>query len=91
MENPMADIETIKQIADPAERARRIGVILGKLPDAMSELRAMRQAAVLELRAQGWSHAQIGEALGIHRNRAAQIADGKPGGGKGGGTKATTE
>lgn len=80
----MADIETIKEIADPAERARRIGVILGKLPEVAAELRELRQSAVLELRAAGWSHAKIGEALGVHRNRAAQIADGKPGGGKGG-------
>lgn len=79
-------MERIKKIRDPADRARRIGAALAKLPPLAAELRALRQAAVLELRDAGWSFTQIGEALGVHRNRAQQIAEGRPGGGKGGRT-----
>jgi DNA-directed RNA polymerase specialized sigma24 family protein len=77
VENPLADIERIERIEDPAERAVEVGRVLNALRASAAELRAMRQAAVLELRAKGWSHAQIAEALGIHRNRAQQIAEGR--------------
>ncbi len=78
----MADIENVKKIADPVERAKAVGKALAALPDVAAELRAMRQEDVLRLREQGWSFGKIGEALGIHRNRVQQIADGKTSGGK---------
>lgn len=84
VENPVADINRIKKIRDPAERARRIGVALAKLTPVATELRLMRQAAVLELRDAGWSYGRIGEALGLHRNRVQQIAEGRSAGGQGG-------
>lgn len=80
MENPLADIDRIKTIGDPAERAVAIGKVLVALPEVTTELRQMRQAAVLEMRAKGMSFGQIGETLGIHRNRVQQIADGKASG-----------
>lgn len=90
VENPLADIDRIKAITDPADRAREVGQVLNALPTIYAELRAMRQAAVLELRAQGLSFGQIGELLSLHRNRVQQIAEGRSAGGQGGG-KASTE
>lgn len=85
----MADIDRIVQIPDPAERAVEIGRVLNTLQDITGELRSLRQAAVRELQAKGWSYAKIGEALDLHRNRVQQIAEGRAGGGRGGGAKAT--
>lgn len=81
----MSDIDRIRAIPDPAQRAVEIGKVLNKIPDITAELRALRQAAVVELRDQGWSLARIGDALGIHRNRAQQILQGRSAGGQGGG------
>lgn len=81
----MSNLDQIEAITDPAERAREIGRRLGEIPKFQERLRAMRQAAVLELRAKGMSYAQIGAILGgLHRNRVQQIAEGRPGGGQGG-------
>jgi DNA-directed RNA polymerase specialized sigma24 family protein len=90
MENPLADIDRMKAIDDPAQRAVEIGKVLNALPDITAELRALRQAAVLELRAQKLSYAQIGEKLGLHRNRVQQIAEGRSAGGQGGGKATAT-
>jgi hypothetical protein len=86
VENPLADIDQIEQIAEPAERAREIGRRLAAIPAYQEVLRKMRQAAVLEMRAQHLSFGQIGKEIGLHRNRAQQIAEGRTAGGKGGGT-----
>lgn len=77
MDNPLR--ERIDAIADPVERAVEIGKMLNGLPNMASELRELRQAAVLELRQAGWSYGRIGEALGLHRNRVQQIAEGRTG------------
>jgi DNA-directed RNA polymerase specialized sigma24 family protein len=84
VDNPLADIDQIEKIADPAERAREIGRRLAAITPWQEKLREMRQAAVLELRASRWSYAEIGRELGLHRNRVQQIAEGRAGGGKGG-------
>lgn len=75
MENPWR--ARIEAISDPVERAMEIAKILNEMPNLSHELKAMRQAAILELRAAGWSYGRIGEALGIHRNRVQQIAEGR--------------
>lgn len=80
----MADIEHLNEITDPAERAREIGRRLGLIPDFQAKLRAMRQEAVLAMRAQGLSFAQIGKEISLHRNRVQQIAEGRSAGGQGG-------
>lgn len=80
----MADIEQLDDIPDPADRAREIGRRLALIPDFQARLRAMRQAAVLELRAQGKSYADIGKQISLHRNRVQQIAEGRSAGGQGG-------
>lgn len=80
----MDDIDAIEQITDPAERAREAGRLLD--PARQARLRAIRQAAVRQMHANGASFSDIGAKLGVHRVRAAQIHAGKTGGGKGGTT-----
>lgn len=87
VENPLADIDRIEKIEDPAERAVEIGKILNSLPEVAGELRSLRQKAVLELRERGLSYAEIAPLLDLHRNRVQQIAEGRSGGGKGGGAR----
>jgi len=77
-------IERIEQIEDPAERAREVGRRLGEIPAWQERLAAIPRAAVLEMQGKGMSLADIGAELGIHRGRIHQIAQGLPGGGKGG-------
>lgn len=83
----MADIDSIARIADPAERAKEIGRRLAEVPKHQERLRAMRQAAVLEMRAARLSYAEIGRQLGLHRNRVQQIAEGRSAGGQAGAVK----
>lgn len=79
----MADIDDIDQISDPAERAREAGRRLSAIPTWQERLRKIRQAAVVEMKAGGMTYADIGRELGLHRNRAQQILEGRAGGGKG--------
>lgn len=80
----MADIDDIERITDPAERARSAGHRLAAIPAWQERLRKIRQAAVLEMRRREMSYGDIARELGLHRNRIQQIAEGRPGGGKGG-------
>lgn len=83
MDDPTAAIRAARKLKDPADRAKALGAILGEgLPTLTGELKADRQAAVLELRAAGKSWQEIGDAIGLHRNRAQQIGEGRSGGGK---------
>jgi DNA-directed RNA polymerase specialized sigma24 family protein len=84
VENPLTDIDQIEQIADPVERAREIGRRLVEIPKWQERLREIRRAAVLELRAQRYTYADIAKELGLHRNRVQQIAEGRSAGGQGG-------
>lgn len=83
VENPLADVDDIERINDPAERARQAGERLAAVPAWQERLRKIRQAAVLEMRERKMSYADIAKELGLHRNRIQQIAEGRPGGGKG--------
>jgi DNA-binding NarL/FixJ family response regulator len=80
----MADLDELEQIADPAERAREVGRRMAEIPKWHTRLKAIRQAAVAEMKARGMSHAEIGRELGLHRNRVQQILEGRSGGGQGG-------
>ncbi|WP_229401897.1 hypothetical protein [Micromonospora okii] len=84
MENPLADIDDIEQITDPAERARQAGERLAAIPTWQERLRKIRQAAVVEMKSGGMSYAEIGRKLDLHRNRIQQILEGRSAGGKGG-------
>lgn len=87
VENPLTGIDELEAIADPVERALEAGRRLGQIPDFQERLRQIRQRAVLELREQNLSYAEIGRQLDLHRNRVQQIAEGRAGGGKGGASK----
>jgi hypothetical protein len=72
VENPLADIDDIERIPDPAERARQAGQRLGEIPLWQARLRKIRQEAVVEMKSRDMSYADIGREL-----------EGRPGGGKG--------
>lgn len=80
VENPLADIDNIDNIADPGERAREIGRRLNAIPAWNALLREKRQAVIQEMRASGMSWAEIGREIGMHRNRVQQIGEGRSGG-----------
>lgn len=79
MDDPTAQIRAALSLADPADRARAIGVLLSAegLPAVIAQLKATRRADVLTLRARGLSWGEIGAELGLHRNRAQQIGEGR--------------
>lgn len=80
MTTPPTPFEALKHLADtddPTERAKQAGVALNAVPELQSWLRQVRQEAVLEMRAGGLSHAEVGKQLGVSRARAQQIAEGR--------------
>lgn len=83
----MDNIDAIEKIRDPAERAKEIGKRMAEIPTYQARLREMRQRAVLEMRALKMTYAEIGEVIGLHRNRVQQIAEGRTAGGQGGQSK----
>ncbi|GHJ04794.1 hypothetical protein TPA0906_66590 [Streptomyces olivaceus] len=83
MTTPPTPFENLKDLAeqgDPTERAKTVGAALQAIPQLQHWLREIRQGAVLELREDGLSHAQIGKELGISRARAQQISEGRTSG-----------
>ncbi|MEV6683467.1 sigma factor-like helix-turn-helix DNA-binding protein [Streptomyces erythrochromogenes] len=68
-------IADLAAVTDPADRARAVGVVLDAVPDLQAELRAARQAAVIELRATR-TLAEVADILGISVPRVSQIASG---------------
>jgi hypothetical protein len=88
MENPMADIDEVEKIPDPAERAREVGRRMEAIPLVHARLAAIRRAAVVQMKdEQGMSYAAIGRALDLHRHRVQQIYEGRSAGGQGGSRK----
>ena len=80
METPPHPFEALAQLAAepvPAARAEVLGKALADVPKLQAWLRRARQDAVLEMRAEGLSHGDVGKALGISRARAQQIAEGR--------------
>lgn len=78
----MSSLREALAITDPGDRARALTGVVRTLPQMASEVRAARQAAVLELREAGWSHAQVAELLGVTRGTAQAIAEGRSRGGR---------
>lgn len=80
MTTPPPPFETLKHLtdnADASERAKELGAALNAVPELQKWLRQLRQDAVLELRADGLSHAEVGKVIGTSRARAQQIAEGR--------------
>jgi hypothetical protein len=74
---PSPDPRKIQAIRDPTERALAVGLAFEELTKLDQTLRQIRQAAVLELRAQGQSWGEIAAALHMARSRPKQIAEGR--------------
>lgn len=76
-------IDEARALNDPLNRAKALGDLLAdKLPTMTKRLQQERRAAVLEAHEGGMSFADIGEVIGQHRSRVAQIAYGISGGKK---------
>lgn len=73
----VAVLERLASIVDPAARAIEIGRQLQAIPKTQQRLAGMRQAAVLEMRANGTTLAKIGAELGVSSGRAQQISIGE--------------
>lgn len=79
MDTPPAPFEALATLAaapNSADRARTLGQALDSIPHLQIWLRQARQEAVLQMRSDGLSHADVGKELGISRARAQQIAQG---------------
>lgn len=70
-------INGLESIDDAGERAIAAGALLKNWPDLHRQVREVRQQAVIVLRQQGMSHADIAKLLGVTKSRAAQIAEGR--------------
>lgn len=70
-------IDALEAISDAGERAQALGEFLALVPEVHSKARQMRQQAVVTLRQQGLSWQQIGDLLGVNRQRAKRIFEGK--------------
>lgn len=70
-------IEGLESIGDAGERALAAGELLKNWPDLHRQVREIRQQAVIVLRQQGMSHADIAALLKVTKSRAAQIAEGR--------------
>jgi DNA-binding NarL/FixJ family response regulator len=71
------EITSLGTEGDPVVRAKRLGELLDRWPDAHAKVREMRQQAVQELSTAGQSYRAIGEQLGISFGRVRQIIDGE--------------
>ncbi|MFE7236112.1 helix-turn-helix domain-containing protein [Streptomyces sp. NPDC057596] len=72
-------VDSLEELEDPAERAKRAGALLAAWPVQGSRLREIRQEAVVAMRAQNVSYRQIAKTLGISLARVQQIEAGERG------------
>jgi hypothetical protein len=83
MEDPTAEVAAALSKPDRAEQAKALGEVLNRIPSFATYVRKLRQDVVEKMHAEDdMSWAEIGEAIGQHRTRAAQIARGVAGGSK---------
>ncbi|MEU6879337.1 RNA polymerase subunit sigma-70 [Streptomyces sp. NPDC046712] len=68
-------IAELAAMPDATDRARAVASVLDSVPRLQAELRAVRQAAVVEMRTTQ-SLAEVAAALGISLPRVSQIASG---------------
>lgn len=72
-------VDSLEELEDPAERAKRAGRLLAAWPDQGSRLRKIRQEAVMAMRAEKVSYRDIAKKLGISLARVQQIEAGERG------------
>ena len=83
MEDPTADVTAALAKSTRAEQAKALGEVLNRIPAFATHVRKLRQQVVEAMHTDDdMSWAEIGEAIGQHRTRAAQIARGVTGGAK---------
>jgi hypothetical protein len=66
-------VDQVAAIEDPVARARAAGELLAEHQSAVARLAQIRRRAIADLRAQGLSYAEVGQALGLTRGRIAQL------------------
>lgn len=72
------DMQAVEHIADPAQRAQRAHQGAAQYQALVNELYRIRRGALDELVAQGRTHAQIAELLGMTRGRVTQLLTSGP-------------
>ena len=70
-------LDAARAIEDPEERAKAGQRLIRELQDAVVAAAEIRRSGVREMRARGDSHRVIGDALGVSRSAAQQIAEGR--------------
>ena len=68
-----SEVQTLCELPDPVERAKRAGDLLTRYQTVVTELSRIRREAVEELRAMGMTQAEMAAALGMTRGRISQL------------------
>jgi DNA-directed RNA polymerase specialized sigma24 family protein len=74
---PFEELTSLATAADPTDRARALGQALDAMPDLQAWISHARRDAVLGMREEGQSYADIAKNLGFSRSRAQQIVEGR--------------
>jgi hypothetical protein len=74
-----SEIERIRQIADPAERARLVGREQSRLSNVIDELAGIRREAIDEMLRAGLNQSDIARELGVTRSRLNKLVTSGPG------------
>lgn len=83
MDDPSAEVAAALAQPTRAEQAKALGDVLNRIPAFATHVRKLRQQVVDAMHVDDdMSWAEIGGAIGQHRNRAQQIARGVAGGTK---------
>lgn len=83
MDDPTAEVAKALSQPTHAEQAKALGDVLNRIPSFATHVRKLRQRVVEQMHTEDdMSWADIGDAIGQHRTRAAQIARGVAGGSK---------
>jgi DNA-binding NarL/FixJ family response regulator len=65
--------DEIRQTLEPDARARTAQYFIGRVTASVAEAREIRDAAVLELWAAGWSQLKIADLLGVKQATVSRI------------------
>jgi hypothetical protein len=66
-------LEDLRNVADPAERARQASTLIDDLRAARDEASLIRKTALETLRARGMTQTEIAQATGMTRGRLSQV------------------
>lgn len=83
MDDPTAEVAAALAQPTRAEQAKALGDVLNRIPSFATHVKELRRDVVRAMHVDDdMSWAEVGEAIGQHRTRAAQIARGVAGGAK---------